>query len=342
MVCFDYRLSKAQALLLKAALLTGQPVHRAWEQWKSQVDIENLDDASYALLPQLYQNLLTHQVEDAHIARLKGIYRRTWYANRLQIKEIETLIIALIDAGIQIIVLGDVAISAYYQNSGTRSISSFNLLVQSTDMKAAIAVLSQFDWYSAIELYESQLSVKLHNQQQQQPLWLQQHLFWAIPQAQIDKLVWRSAVPSHGWGTLGLMLNPTDQFLDVCAKTFLQGRSHQIQEIADAMVLLAAVDWSRLVAQAQRYRLILPLSTMLLLLQSVLQVSIPNWVLPTLRRTAIAPEEWLNYQVWAGDWQFWLRSRFFYIVRRPFMRLKSRLSSLKRQMLQPQFNPLSD
>ncbi|MHC5833634.1 MAG: nucleotidyltransferase family protein, partial [Nostoc sp.] len=82
----SYRPTPAQELLLQASLLKEKAALTAWEQWRSSVDIEVLDAESYVLLPQLYQNLLAHGVEDPHMARLKGIYRRNWCANQLQIK----------------------------------------------------------------------------------------------------------------------------------------------------------------------------------------------------------------------------------------------------------------
>ena len=325
------KLTEEQELLLKAALLKEQSAMSAWEQWKSQIDIETLSSADYALLPQLYQNLLDHQVEDAHLARLKGVYRRNWYANQLQIKQLEALLSAIDHAGIEVIVLGDVALSAYYPNKGTRSISNFNLLLRLADLEKAVNFVKPFNWYSVTQ--QTSPSIHLQNEQEQS-LWVQAHLFWINPQDRTDEMVWRSAVPSWGWGEAGRMVSSIDQFLHLCSRTFLQGQLCQIQGIADALFVLRSnnpLDWMQLITQAQCYQLILPVSNMLMLLQTILQVSVPDWVLSTLTEMEIAEEEWLNYQVWAGNQPLLMRSRVFHLVRRPLTRIRSRIVQLKQR-----------
>jgi hypothetical protein len=69
--------------LLQAAILREQPALDAWQKWRQSVDIETLDSESHHLLSTLYPNLVRHGVEDPHISRLKGVYRRTWYVNQL-------------------------------------------------------------------------------------------------------------------------------------------------------------------------------------------------------------------------------------------------------------------
>ena len=46
--------SRQQELLLKASLLRGKEALSAWEEWRSDVDIEQVDVASHRLLPLLY------------------------------------------------------------------------------------------------------------------------------------------------------------------------------------------------------------------------------------------------------------------------------------------------
>jgi len=110
-----------------------------------------------------------------------------------------------------------------------------------------------------------------------------------------------------------LLPSPTDQLLDICVRTFLINSTLSIHGLADAYLLIQtlgnAIDWRRLVAQAQRYRLILPLRNLLVALQQVLQPTIPDWVLLVLRGLPITPQELLTYQVLAEDWPLWVRSQ---------------------------------
>lgn len=299
-----YRLEPVQKQLLQAALLEGQAALTAWKQWQSSVDIEVLDSDSYALLPQLYQNLLAHNVEDVHMARLKGIYRRNWYANQLKLKSLKGILSDLNDVGIQAIVLGDAAFCSARGNESNqvenyRPISSFHLLVHGDRLEKTIQRLKEVNWHTHDALTQQFIHLQ---DDQKQSLYLQGHLFWAIPQDYTDEQVWQNAIAD--WGdAAGWRLSPTDQFLDGCARIFSRQRSRQIYGIADAYLLIRKsgndLDWMRLITQAQRYQMILPVRNMLTLLHQVLQLLIPSWVLPALYQMPIAQTEWLNYQVLA-------------------------------------------
>ncbi len=303
----SYRLTPEQVLLLQAVLLEGSAALTAWEQWQSLVDIEVLDNNSHVLLPQLYQSLLAHGVENLQMARLKGIYRRNWYANQLQLKQLKVVLSHLKNVGIEAIVLGNAA-SSSDQVENYRSISDFHLLIRAAEIEEASQHLTSFNWHIAHPLAST--SRHLQNAQRQS-LYLQGHLFWAIPQDDTDQKVWQYATPS-GDDLAGWRLSPTDQFLERCAGTFFKSKSSQISGVADALMIVQqvgdALDWTRLVTQAQRYQMILPVRNMLILWQQVLQLAAPSWVLPALCQMPIAQAEWLNYQLLAGDWKSGWRS----------------------------------
>ncbi len=53
-----------QELLLRAAIIKGPGSIEAWRQWKSGVDIEKLDPASFRMLPHLYRILQSNGIGD--------------------------------------------------------------------------------------------------------------------------------------------------------------------------------------------------------------------------------------------------------------------------------------
>lgn len=295
-----YCLSHGQKLILQATLLKEESALQAWDRWQSAVDIETLDSSSSALLPQLYQNLLALGVQHQHMARLKGIYRRNWYANQLQLNYLSSLLAKLKDHKIETIVLGQASFcSGSVENY--RSINSLHLLVQQNELERAVQHLVELDW----RLVSPITKPWIHLQDQRQfPLYLQGHLFWCEPQDYTDAQIWHYSTP-YGCDPTGWQLSVTDQFLDRCARTFFKGSSNQIEGIADAMLLIQNssqdLDWRRLIAQSQRYKMVLPVRNMLILLQEVLQCPLPNWLLPELRLMPITQQEWLNYKVLAGD-----------------------------------------
>lgn len=300
-----YQLSPDRELLLQAALGDDSTVLTAWERWQSSVDIEVLDSHSYQLLPQLYQNLLAHGVEHPHMARLKGIYRRNWCANRLQIAALNRLLSDLKDIGIEAIVLGEVAHSAV---ENYRQISSFRLLVREGDLERAIQHLTALNWNSYDD--RSPTAINLQDDRHHS-LYLQGRLFWAIPQAHTDELVWQYATPRAD-DLVGWQLSATDLLLNLCAQMFFKHAEPQLEDLATAMLLMkpgSNLDWLRLIAQAQRYQLILPVKNTIWLLERVLQVTPPEWVLPALWQMPISQLELLNYRVLAGDLQGWRQSQ---------------------------------
>jgi hypothetical protein len=317
-----YRLAPDQELLLQATLLEGSGVQRAWDQWRSLIDIEVVESSSHALLPQLYQNLLTHGVEDPHMARLKGIYRRNWYADRLQLDCLKILLSQLKSAGIEAIVLGE---AARYHPKNCRPISSLQLLVSTDELEGAATQLAGLNWRISDSV--AQTFIQLQDDRDRS-LHLQGHLFWAIPQDDTDRLVWQYATPSDD-DLAGWRLSPTDRFLDLCSRTFIKSKSPQIAGIADALMLIQHsgddLDWMRLVTQTQRDRSILPVRNMLMLLERVLGYSAPGWVFPALSQLPIDRSEWLKYQVLAGDRRSSIRS----IVARSSSHLETKWIALR-------------
>jgi hypothetical protein len=331
-----YRLERDCQLLLQAALCQGDTALTAWERWQSAVDIEALDCHAYQLLSQLYQNLLAHGIADPQMARLKGIYRRNWSADRLQLQYLDRILTDLQQIGIEAIVLGDVAraqIGTYCQ------ISSFELLVRAPDLVRAIDRLTALDWHS----HAPGAPTSIHLQDDRhRSLYLQGRLFWAIPQAHTDDLVWHHATPRQN-NLVGWQLSATDLFLHLSAQIFFNGATLQLGNIAATMKLMQPdgdLDWLRLVAQAQRYQLILPVRNTLLLLERVVQISPPEWVLPALWQMPISQVEWLKYRVLAGDRQGWRRSRLAHAsaslqqLFTPIRQLRSR-SFPGKQLLKP-------
>lgn len=319
-----YYLTLEQALLLKAVVLEGELALTAWKEWKNRVDIEALDGTSYVLLPQLYQNLLSHRVEDPHMGRLKGIYRRNWYATQLQLKSLRVALTELSRAGIDVISLGDTAIHYYCRD---RPITSNYLMVGSDQLVLTIETLTRKGWTATVPAPNA-VFTQLQNRQQHK-LYVQNHLFWGTPQEKIDQAVWQHAInlstKQIDFLLPGFLPSPTDQLLDVCVRTFFKAGMLSIQGIADAFLIVQtsgdAIDWRRLVAQAQQYRLVLPLRNLLTVLQEVLQPTVPEWVMLVLKRLPITPHELLTYQILAEDWPLWSRLQLL----------------LKQQRLKPQW-----
>ncbi|MEL6929622.1 MAG: nucleotidyltransferase family protein [Cyanobacteria bacterium J06600_6] len=299
-----HQLNEVQKLLLQATVLQGQAVQQVWDKWQSIVDLDLLDSGSDALLSRLYCNLLAHQIEHPHMARLKGIYKRNWYANQLALKKLATMLQVLRAASVAPIVLGDAAIALTSSMEFQPSIHDYSLLVRSTEREQTLSALQNNGWsltepIANQDYYEPNFNCQLQDRSQNQ-LRLQEQLFWAVPQEHTTEQLWARAVTCSLGQEKALRLNFTDLFLNLCLRAFYLDQTQQISCFVEAMTLLRqeeAVNWVDLVTQAQKYQTILPLRNMLTLLEQLFSLSLPEWILPALHQIPIGQKEFLQYQI---------------------------------------------
>ena len=95
----------SQRLLLRAALLQGEPALDAWREWNRREVIEELDSASDELLGLLWRNLDAHGVKHDTMRKLKGVYRHTWFKNQSVLRQAGVPIRGLREAGIPTLAL---------------------------------------------------------------------------------------------------------------------------------------------------------------------------------------------------------------------------------------------
>jgi predicted nucleotidyltransferase len=298
-------LTEANKLLLRASFLPASPSLLAWQKWQEKVDIENLDSNSYYLLGFLYRNLSNQNVNDSEMGRLKGIYKRAWYGNQILLKNLSLILQAFQDAGIKIILSGDVILATIYDREYSgKTIKNYQFLLHPQDTSKAVNCLQKLDWIFPIQELNNDLCtlsrIDAYNAEHQH-LSLYPHLFRAMPQDYTDNQLWQWAIPSKIADFHLKVLSPTDQLLLTCQQGFSQKSQSLLINLADALSIInnsiQEIDWIRLIAQAQRYEVILPLRNMLTLLENICEITLPDWVLPSLRKMAISHGELLEYQV---------------------------------------------
>jgi hypothetical protein len=219
------------------------------------------------------------------------------------LKQLETLVKALKAAEVEHIILGDAALMAHSgQENGYRPINGLNLLVRSVNPEPLLSILAPLGWHqSTTQKKGSRFSLSLCDFQNRSLL-LQQHIFWAKPQEFTVQQLWGYAIHCPPIGdTSRLVLSPTDQLLHICLIAFYRSQTPQIHWLADAAIFIQnrenEIDWFRLVSQAQRYELIIPVSNMLSFMNEYLKVEVPDWVEPTLAKMPIARQERWKYPV---------------------------------------------
>lgn len=284
-----------QEWLLKACLLKGEKASQAWQQWRSMVNIELLDQGQRRLLALLYKRLSHLGTDDPALKILKGFYRMTWYKNQMLIHAGDSAVRHLNEAGIPVIILkGAALIAMYYKDVGLRFMSDFDILVPAENAVTAIRLLIQGGWrldhlYDGVPLGE--IPRAYHAANLVNPGGRRVDLHWNLllecqyPDA--DRSLWDGSVPVKINGLTSRALKPADQLFHVCVHGARWSPLPPIRWIADALTMLAAsgpsMDWDRLVHQTAKRRLVLPLRATLKYLAEIFDAPIPNKVLDCLQ-----------------------------------------------------------
>lgn len=300
----------AQRLLLRAALLDGDPARQAWESWRRQSDVERLDPGSQRLLPQLYRNVQAFAPDDPLLDRLKGVYRHTWSANGVLLHEAARLIRALDGAELRTLVLDGVAlVTGYYGDQGARVADSIAIMILPDEIPKVASVLAAEGWDSDWMLrsppptrYTSQARVVGGRR----PV----DLLWdAFPEGcdpELRHTAWAHPEPAVVAGAACHRLAPTEELLRLCVRAARWEVLPPFRRLADAAVVLrtagARLDWERFTRDAIRARAVLPVRHSLSLLREVLDAPIPEGTLRLLDDAPVGTgdrlEQWFREAPW--------------------------------------------
>lgn len=294
-----------QERLLKAALLQGNEAVSSWKNWRSELDFETIDPGSYRLLPLLYYNLTKLGIKDPLLNRLKGIYRRSWYENQMLSQKAIRLLQMFSTAGIKTIVLKGVAlINAYYRDYGLRPMSDIDILVPTQQAAESVKIMTKSGWEPAYRSPENIIpiihSCDFKNPDDSQHLDLHWHLFIECCQPEADNDFWDAAQEIKIRNISTQVLNPADQLLH----TIIHGMKWSIippfRWVADAYTIINSseneIDWNRIILQAEKRRLVLPLRYGLEYLVNTFKASVPESILQRIKEAVVTKAEYAEYR----------------------------------------------
>jgi putative nucleotidyltransferase-like protein len=207
------------------------------------------------------------------------------------------------DAGIETMVLKGAIL--HYKDCGLRPMNDFDVMVRVGQTSAAIDLMRRLGWNpmprSPEALTESYLSIVnshgfTHSAGRECDLhW---HLFPECCQADDDNDFWDQSVPFHVHDALTRSLAPTDQLLHVCVHSAEWNPIPPLRWVADAMMIMktSVINWNRLIAQAQKRRLILPLRDTLDYLHHRLAARVPPEILQSLHNMQASRLERAEYK----------------------------------------------
>jgi hypothetical protein len=298
-----------QEMLLRAALLNGRAAIDAWSEWKSCVDIDDidaLDPGSYRILPLVYRNLKNQHVEDPLMTKLKGVYRLTWYKNQMLFHTIANLLRSFQNAAIKTMVLKGAALTILcYKDYGLRPMDDFDVLVHTDQALPAINLLKELGWKpKSFEPTEEYINLSYSHgfyDSADRECDLHWHLLSQSRERNSDDDFWEGAreikvkdVPTH-------VLTPTDQLFHICMHGIKWDSTPTFRWVADAITIMTSlqsdIDWDRLIAQAKKRRLILPLRDTLHYLRDSFHAPIASEMLQRMKDMPVPRIDRIEYKI---------------------------------------------
>ena len=286
--------NKDQELLLRTCLLRDKEASIAWQAWRSRIDFDTLDPGSNRLIPLLYYNLSQLGLEDPLMKRMKGIYRYYWAQNQLLFHHAAVILDAFQQNKIETMLLkGGALVLLHYDDYGLRPMGDIDILIPPDKAKLAINLLLDANWQMKAEWMTVEKTLKRSSA----GAFVNDHggeidLHWNVfPQGRhphADDDFWTESVEIKMAGVPTRCENSTDLLFHVCVHGARWSAVSPIRWIADAMIIFDSVqgkiNWARLVEQASKRRLTLPLRETLAYLKKNFNAPVPSKLLEEMEK----------------------------------------------------------
>ncbi|MFC1851963.1 nucleotidyltransferase family protein [candidate division CSSED10-310 bacterium] len=299
-----------QKLLLQCAFLTeSSQVCHIWEQWQSHNNRSRIDHASRTILPIVLQNLLKHgaNIDPALQKNIQKQYFHIYIHNQRLFKQAAKLIHQLHQAGFKTMVLKGAPLTLqYYNKLGLRFMSDVDILIPTHQALDCIAFMSKLAWKPVSrkpEKFSVDYVTVSHGHEFHHPDGRKIDLHWHVlheccrPDSDID--FWDAAIPINFSGTNTNALNPADQLLHICVHSARFGSSIPLRSLVDVLIILNQspidLDWIRLLSQAKKRKLILPVRETLFYVLKYLNATIPEHISKQFQVTSVAKSQQIEY-----------------------------------------------
>lgn len=294
----NYTITAGQLLLLKAATFPPDAAFAYWQSWLNRCTIDpsdasypqllrkligTIDRDSQRLMPLIYRNLKA--TSGAFVSPLDGIYRASWVKNQKHLIQLQTLLNALQQEGIDAIMLKGMSMAIrYYSDMGVRMTSDVDVLVPTDVAEKALTVLQSPMIGLKATKYESKHRKILHAIHLFDPRGLDVDLHWnllfyhAYPGA--DAPFWAAKQPIKlPNGTIGHTLSATHQVFHNLVHGFHWGGPPAIRWVPDTLIICRdtkVVDWHELIDLSEQYQMRIPIRQGLHLLMAEFGLILPD------------------------------------------------------------------
>lgn len=132
-----------QSQMLDGLLGDDATSERALQAWSAKVNLDDIDNASYRLIPALFSRSGSSPALQSLHGRMKGIYRYYFYRNNRFLSRMEKIFAELIAADIDFILFKGVSITIQHHGSAAvRSSGDCDIIIRRQDKERAEAILA--------------------------------------------------------------------------------------------------------------------------------------------------------------------------------------------------------
>ncbi len=297
-----------QELLLNASVFSGEEALESWKRWTNLIDVNKIDQGSYRLLPLAVHNLEKEGIKDPFLTRFRGLKKKTWYKNQILFKTLKDVLLLFHKNGISTMVLkGAALIPLYFKDLSIRPQNDVDILIRPESVSLASRILKNSGWKikgkpkkgikketldvrSAISFEKGTISsVDLH--------W---HAVKDCVYPEADHDFWKHARSMKRDGFDSSVMSPTDQLYLTC----IHASNHQVKWeplpsitwITDCVYILREshneIEFHRMLDQAHKHNLVLPLRIALDYLNKKYDVTLPAEFMNRLKKTKISGIEY--------------------------------------------------
>ena len=336
-------LPESSGRLLHAALDTDTRAIEHWRDWLARAGgLDGLDAGEFRLLPLVYRNLKVLGYEEpSEMGRLHGIYRQTWYRNRIAEARMLEATNALEQAGIESLALkGMGLIGLAYREPGVRPMNDVDLLVHGRDLRRAVEVLAAEGWQPAQARADELMRFArlFHAVLLRHPtgieLDLHRHILEESNWPHADDGVWVRQRTIELSGRAVATMSPTDHLIQAIVHGVRWDPVPPIRWIPDAVVLIrtGAIDWDVLATESERRGVALAMRAGLEFLNDEFDQEIPAGTISRLQAIVAGRLERIDFrfeQAGSGAGTHMMR----YLTR--YLRLTSNRGVVERMRLFP-------
>lgn len=287
--------SELQRLLLQACLSEKREALAAWEKWIVEADIDHLDQGSFRLIPLLYKRLRKFGVRKKILNLFAGIYRMSWYKNRVLLYNASQVIQSLSDKGIPSMLLKGGALSIlYYKDYAVRPTWDIDLMVRIDEVLEVHELLKKSGWLpvplnNPVHEHLKYRHAALYRNADGKELDLHWHILRECSSKIADEDFWNHAQKIELHQTPVYVLGAADQLFHVLIHGAQWSTVPTFRWVPDAMVIIdndgCAVSWNRLIKLAKMHYLLENIRETLSFLKDNFDANIPDDILTELYKT---------------------------------------------------------